>query len=84
MKVLELNVCLFSAKKIKFIQLKSEVPLYEVVAEFSEEEWNNIEYCKLDNKYNPLMFREVRIIRVLPNQEIEVLLYNKDKYGNNI
>ena len=82
MKVLELNVCLFDAKKITFIELKSEDPFYEKVAEFTQEEWNNTEYCKLDNKYNPLMFREVRIIRVLPNQEVEVLLYNKDKNGN--
>lgn len=84
MRVLELNVCLYDAKKIKFIQFKKEPPLYEVVAEFGEEEWNKSEYCKLDNKYNTLMFREVRLIRVLPNQEIEVLLWNKDRYGNKI
>ena len=84
MKVLELNVCLFDAKKITFIQINSEVPLYEKVAEFTEEEWNNVDYCKLDNPYQPLMFREVRLIRVLPNQEIEILLWNKDRYGNKI
>ena len=84
MVVLDLNVRLFDAKKITFIELKSEVPLYEVVAEFTQEKWNNIDYCKLDNPYQPLMFREVRLIRVLPNQEVEVLLWNKDRYGNKI
>jgi hypothetical protein len=84
MIVLDLNVCLFSAKKIKFVQINSEVPLYEVVAEFTEEEWNKTDYCKLDNEQNALMFREIRLIRVLPNQEVEVLLFNKDRYGNKI
>lgn len=84
MKVLELNVCLFGASKIKFVQLNSEVPLYETIKEFQGEEWNDMKYADLKNENNPLMFREVRLIRVLDNREIEVILYNKDRYGNTI